>query len=80
MGDMADYYDDRTCDFDVWDTTQAPDYDFWSQKDRSLIALTSMKESHIRNCLRMIHRRDNWRRGWITPFAEELERRKTKKK
>lgn len=53
----------------------------WTQKDGTVIPISKMEDSHIRNCLRMLKRQeekygtDDIREAWIDRFTKELERR-----
>ena len=49
----------------------------WRMADGNLIAIRDMETSHIKNCIKMIHRKNNtWRPQYLRYFETELERRK----
>lgn len=48
----------------------------WRMRDGSLIAIKDMTTSHIKNCIKMIHRSgDTWRREYVKYLESELKRR-----
>lgn len=47
----------------------------WRMKNGELIALQDMDTSHIKNCIRMIHRNNGWRSQYLPYFGRELHRR-----
>lgn len=47
----------------------------WRMKDGELIALQDMDTSHIKNCIKMIHRNNGWRSQYLPYFGRELHRR-----
>lgn len=49
----------------------------WRTKDGTLIAIKDMDTSHIKNCIKMIHKsNDTWRHQYLHHFELELLRRK----
>lgn len=49
----------------------------WRMKDGNLIAIQDMDTSHIKNCIKMIYRRNGtWRPQYLRYFEAELRRRK----
>ena len=49
----------------------------WVTADGTLIKIKDMKTSHIKNCIKMIYRRNgNWRSQYLRLFENELRRRK----
>lgn len=45
--------------------------------DGNLIAIQDMDTSHIKNCMKMIYKRNgNWRTQYLKYFKEELMKRK----
>lgn len=51
----------------------------WRMADGNLIAIQDMDTSHIKNCIKMIYRRNgNWRHQYLRYFEEELRKRKFK--
>jgi hypothetical protein len=52
----------------------------WETKDGSLIEISNMNTSHIKNCIKMIYRYNgNWRHRYLRLFEKELRKRKMKK-
>lgn len=49
----------------------------WVTADNELIAIKDMETSHIKNCIRMIYRKNGtWRQQYLRYFKAELLRRK----
>lgn len=49
----------------------------WRMADGELIAIRDMKTSHIKNCIKMIYKKNgNWRHQYLRYFEDELRRRK----
>lgn len=49
----------------------------WKQADGNLIAIKDMETSHIKNCIKMIYRKNGtWRHQYLRYFENELRRRK----
>lgn len=49
----------------------------WRMNDGNLIAIKDMKTSHIKNCIKMIYRKNGtWRQQYLRYFENELRRRK----
>ena len=49
----------------------------WRMNDGNLIAIKDMKTSHIKNCIKMIYRKNGtWRHQYLRYFENELKRRK----
>lgn len=45
----------------------------WTQKDGSNIDITFMTSSHIRNCIKMLQRKEGWvAEAWLDRFSREL--------
>lgn len=52
----------------------------WRTNDGELIAIKDMKTSHIKNCIKMIYKRNGtWRQQYLRYFENELRRRKYEK-
>lgn len=49
----------------------------WETKDKKKIHVSDMSDSHIRNCINLIKKKDkeDMYMPWINRFEEELERR-----
>nr|DAI45589.1 MAG TPA: hypothetical protein [Bacteriophage sp.] len=53
----------------------------WRMADGNLIAIRDMETSHIKNCIKMIHRKnDVWRHQYLEYFEAELLKRKSSQK
>ena len=49
----------------------------WTKKDGSVINVRSMTDSHIRNCINMLNRKDDeFAHMWVSRFEEELDFRR----
>ena len=49
----------------------------WRMADGNLIAIRDMETSHIKNCIKMIYRKNGtWRRQYLRYFETELRKRK----
>lgn len=49
----------------------------WRMNDGNLIAIKDMKTSHIKNCIKMIYKRNGtWRQQYLRYFENELRARK----
>ena len=49
----------------------------WRMSDGNLIAIRDMETSHIKNCIKMIYRKNGtWRRQYLRYFEAELRKRK----
>ena len=52
----------------------------WRMNNGELIAIKDMETSHIKNCIRMIYRKNGtWRHQYLRYFENELRRRKHEK-
>ena len=73
---MADYLLEQEC----YDFFAHDDGDFqeltWNTKDEGAIAVSEMKDSHIKNCIAMLARRKQDADFWIAAFEDELKSRK----
>lgn len=55
-------------------------YPAWKMFNGELIAIKDMTTSHIKNCIRMIYRKNGtWRHQYLRYFELELRRRKFNK-
>ena len=51
----------------------------WRMADGNLIAIQDMDTSHIKNCIKMIYRKNGtWRHQYLRYFETELRKRKNK--
>ena len=51
----------------------------WRTADGNLIAIQDMDTSHIKNCIKMIYRKNGtWRHQYLRYFETELRKRKNK--
>lgn len=49
----------------------------WRMADGNLIAIRDMETSHIKNCIKMIYRKNGtWRHQYLRYFEAELRKRK----
>ena len=54
-----------------------PHNPLWVTEDGEKLRIEDMSTKHIKNCLKLIYKRNgNWRREFIRPFECELRRRK----
>jgi hypothetical protein len=51
----------------------------WMDKTGKEHHIKNMKDSHIRNCLRLIQSRDDWRQEFVSIFKNELQYRRNEK-
>lgn len=52
-------------------------YPAWKQADGTIIAIKDMDTKHIKNCIKMIYKRNGtWRHQYLRLFEIELRRRK----
>lgn len=68
-------------DFDIDSKRLSEDIEYiqipaWRMKDSKLIAIRDMDTSHIKNCIKMIHKSNGtWRHQYLRYFELELLRR-----
>lgn len=48
------------------------DYSVWKTSNQSTIPITEMTTSHIKNCIKLIVRRNGWREGYLQFLVKEL--------
>ena len=71
---MADYYLEQEIMLtDLWGEC---DELMWETKDEGKIAVSKMKNSHIKNCINMLVRRKQDADFWLAVFEDELKNRK----
>ena len=53
----------------------------WEMKDKTEIKIKDMKDSHIKNCIRMMNRKSSneTRSAWVDILTEVLSNRRTEK-
>lgn len=89
MGDMAEYYDDRTDDLVVahWIREDAIENRQWQMRDGSLIDIKDMSDRHLRNAINMLIRnkdiyieQDTWdtKSVFLEMLKEEQRKRRNK--
>lgn len=59
----------------MWMYYPIEDYSIWKQKDGTKIPIKDMTTSHIKNCIKMIVRKE-WREEWLSELLKELIKRK----
>lgn len=71
--ECLEYCSSEDTDWDsAWMYYNEEDYSVWKTKTGNGIAIKDMTTSHIKNCIKLIVKRDGWREEYLPNLVKEL--------